>query len=137
MSIRATLHDSLADEITEKQHQANLRRAPCDEAPEQAEVVRILRLVEYVGDRTWVARTVSQALHGTRKFDGGQQITATTLTEFPESIRGKVISVPPLIWLTKEEAKILLGLGTASLVPTGPEGRRLLHKLKELVEDDL
>ena len=55
-----------------------------------SDIVRVLRLVEYVGPREWVEKTVQQSLHGTRTLEepgtgsSGARITAITLTEYPE-----------------------------------------------------
>lgn len=47
---------------------------------------RVLRLVEYCGPREWVEETVARSIHGTHFIDqrAGKQITAVTLTEYPE-----------------------------------------------------
>lgn len=47
--------------------------------------VRVLRLVEYEGPRSWVELTVARAIHGTHVFrpDGGR-VTGVTLDVFPE-----------------------------------------------------
>lgn len=50
--------------------------------------VRVIRIVEYVGEREWVEKTVANAVHGTRQF-GPQPyntVTAATLGDFPETI---------------------------------------------------
>jgi len=48
------------------------------------DIVRVLRVVEYVGTREWVEETVKRSLHGTRVVEGYGTITAATLGAFPE-----------------------------------------------------
>jgi len=51
------------------------------------DIVRVLRLVEYVGQRHLVEQTVARSIHGTwPKTDAGLRITAVTIGEFPESL---------------------------------------------------
>jgi len=45
--------------------------------------VRVLRIIEYVGDREWVERTVSKSIHGKRTYKDNT-ITAVTVNEYPE-----------------------------------------------------
>ena len=52
-------------------------------APTQ-DTVRVLRLVEYTGNRSWVEEAVKSAIHGTKTIPGKGKITAVTLNEFPE-----------------------------------------------------
>jgi hypothetical protein len=47
------------------------------------DIVRVLRLVEYVGERGWVESSVTNAVHGTKVMPKGR-ITAVTLHEYPE-----------------------------------------------------
>jgi hypothetical protein len=44
--------------------------------------VRVLRVIEYEGERQWVEKTVEQSLHGRKQMALGT-ITAVTLYEFP------------------------------------------------------
>lgn len=48
--------------------------------------VRVLRIVEYIGDRKWVEDTVTRAIHGTRIVGAGRRISAVTLHEYPEAL---------------------------------------------------
>jgi hypothetical protein len=57
--------------------------------------IRVIRIIEYVGPREWVERTVADSIHGTLRvgrvgfsiqIPDDAQITAVTLGEFPESI---------------------------------------------------
>lgn len=58
------------------------------------DIVRVIRIVEYVGPRSAVERQIEGSLHGTKKGiygpNGAVQITAVTLGLFPEII-GKVV----------------------------------------------
>jgi hypothetical protein len=66
--------------------------------------IRVIRIIEYVGPREWVERTVAKSIHGTREFPGprrlyhderepGGKITAITLGDFPESL-AEAVGVP-------------------------------------------
>lgn len=45
--------------------------------------VRVLRVVEYIGTREWVERTVARSLHGTMVLKDGE-IRAATVGAYPE-----------------------------------------------------
>lgn len=62
--------------------------------------VRVLRLIEYEGPRSWVESTVLRAIHGTRVIGpaNNQRITGVTLTQYPEVLsaaREQIIQDPP------------------------------------------
>ncbi len=46
--------------------------------------VRILRIIEYVGEREQVENTISHSIHGTKKMSNDLEIRAATIGEFPE-----------------------------------------------------
>jgi hypothetical protein len=48
-----------------------------------ADIVHVLRLVEYVGERSRVEEQIRKSVHGTRAGIQGVVITAQTLGEFP------------------------------------------------------
>jgi len=49
--------------------------------------VRLLRVIEYEGERAWVERTVKNSIHGERTFGGENIIRATTIgSGFPTII---------------------------------------------------
>lgn len=54
------------------------------------DIVRVLRLIEYVGPRHLVEEQVRESIHGTRygirDEAGSVQITGVTIGEFPESL---------------------------------------------------
>lgn len=55
------------------------------------EQVRVLRLLEYVGDRRWVESQIRRSIHGEQVFysndeHGGGVIRAVSLNEFPEIV---------------------------------------------------
>lgn len=54
------------------------------------EIVRVLRVVEYIGPRDWVERTIAKSIHGTKFIDDGKMISAATIGEFPEILNKEV-----------------------------------------------
>lgn len=51
-----------------------------------SDIVRVLRLIEYKGPRSWVEQTLKRSLHyrsGT-SAEGAYEITGVTLTQYPE-----------------------------------------------------
>lgn len=50
------------------------------------DIVRIFRVLQYVGERRWVEETLRLSQHGTRSFSGKGVIFATTIGEFPEVV---------------------------------------------------
>lgn len=50
------------------------------------DIVRVLRIVEYVGPRDWVEHTVKNAIHGEKSCGIGKTIRATTLGVYPDLI---------------------------------------------------
>lgn len=51
------------------------------------DIVRILRIVEYIGPREAIEKQIENSIHGTRRFDhrlGPVTINAVTIGEFPE-----------------------------------------------------
>jgi hypothetical protein len=49
--------------------------------------VRVLRVIEYVGDRSWVEQEVARSIHGTKVIDGKYgkgEIRAATIGVYPE-----------------------------------------------------
>lgn len=51
------------------------------------EIVRVLRIVEYVGPRDWVEKTVQESIHGTKHLGEMKSIRAATIGEFPEILK--------------------------------------------------
>jgi hypothetical protein len=51
-----------------------------------ADIVRVTRIIQYVGEREWVEKTVSNSVHGTKVLPNGCLINAVTLNEFPEAL---------------------------------------------------
>jgi len=51
-------------------------------APE--DVVRVLRVIEYVGPRSWVEATMAHAIKGTLAVAEGKRICAVTIGDYPE-----------------------------------------------------
>lgn len=50
------------------------------------EIVRVLRVLQYIGTREWVEATVRQSVHGRKEVCLGCYIEGTTITPFPEYI---------------------------------------------------
>jgi hypothetical protein len=50
----------------------------------KTEQVRVLRIIEYVGEREWVEQTVLRAIQNTKVVKPNCTITAVTLTQYPE-----------------------------------------------------
>lgn len=53
-----------------------------------ADQIRVLRLIEFLGDREFVEHQVAASIHGTKLAHNGRvQITVTTInSEFPEVV---------------------------------------------------
>ena len=51
------------------------------------DIVRVLRIIEYIGPRSEIEKVMTRSLHGTKEFRheaGDVTIRAATLGEFPE-----------------------------------------------------
>lgn len=51
------------------------------------DIVRVLRIIEYIGPREMIEKQIANSIHGTRRFDtrlGPVAINAATIGEFPE-----------------------------------------------------
>lgn len=50
------------------------------------DVIRVLRIIEYVGPRAWVEKTINKSIHATKIFhiDPSCKISAATIGTFPE-----------------------------------------------------
>jgi hypothetical protein len=57
------------------------------------EKVRVLRLIEYIGDREWVEETLSRSLKGTHFITKDRIIRCATLGDFPELIDDSNVSI--------------------------------------------
>lgn len=51
------------------------------------DIVRVLRVIEYVGPRDWVEATVARAVHGEKEVGPGRYIRAATLDQYPEILK--------------------------------------------------
>ena len=60
------------------------------------DIVRVLRIVEYVGPRDWVEETVRRSLNYRygRDAKGKWSITAATITQFPEILEAAKAAPP-------------------------------------------
>ena len=50
----------------------------------EPEIVRVLRVIEYVGPRAVVEVQIGLFLHGTKRLPNGLSISAATIGEYPE-----------------------------------------------------
>lgn len=48
------------------------------------DIIRVLRVIEYVGKRSWVEDTVAKAIHGTKVIGPYGEIRAATIGTYPE-----------------------------------------------------
>ena len=48
------------------------------------EIVRVLRVYEFVGPRVWVELTVERSIHGTKEVGPGRFIRGATIGDYPE-----------------------------------------------------
>jgi len=48
------------------------------------DIVRVLRVVEYVGYRDWVEKNVAASIHGTKVINEDCSIRAATVGDYPE-----------------------------------------------------
>lgn len=51
------------------------------------DIIRVLRIIEYVGPRDLVEEQIKQSVHGTKIVRDRIAITATTLGTFPEILK--------------------------------------------------
>jgi hypothetical protein len=59
------------------------------------DLVRVLRVVEYIGPRRRVEQTVAGSIHGTKEAGGGLTIRAATIGEYPEILGNEVVKIDP------------------------------------------
>ena len=56
------------------------------------DIIRVLRIVEYVGPRKATEKQISESLHGSRYIQStGVTITSTTLGTYPEIVSNTVV----------------------------------------------
>jgi hypothetical protein len=48
------------------------------------DIVRVIRIIEYVGPRGKIETQIANSLHGTKDWGNGIRISAATIGEFPE-----------------------------------------------------
>lgn len=53
------------------------------------DIVRVLRIYEIKGPRSWVEDVVQRSIQGTKIIDTGKSITGVTIHPFPEIIKPK------------------------------------------------
>lgn len=60
-------------------------------AGKHEDLVRVLRIIEIIGDRRWVESTLARSITGRRDYTERNSITVVTLTQYPEILH----EVPP------------------------------------------
>lgn len=63
--------------------------------------VRVLRVIEYVGPRSWVENIVTRSIHGTKECGRDRFIHAATLGTYPEILSPTPTNAPP--WTVKHD----------------------------------
>lgn len=58
------------------------------------DIIRVLRVIEYVGPRSRVEETVSNSIHGEKHF-GGLTIRAAVIGEYPEILQHEIAKIDP------------------------------------------
>ena len=51
------------------------------------DIVRVLRIIEYVGPRSWVESTIAGSIHGTKNYGDTTRINAATIGAYPEILK--------------------------------------------------
>ena len=52
-----------------------------------SDIIRIMRIIEYVGTREKVEETINNSIHGTKIFSDDLQISVSTIGSFPEILK--------------------------------------------------
>lgn len=52
-----------------------------------SDIIRIMRIIEYVGTREKVEETINKSIHGTKFFSDDLQISVSTIGSFPEILK--------------------------------------------------
>lgn len=55
------------------------------------DIVRVIRIIEYVGPRGKIETQIANSLHGTKDWGNGVRISAATIGEFPEIIERALV----------------------------------------------
>lgn len=82
-------------------------------------LVRVLRIIEYVGPREWVEETVINSINGTKIVNINCMIRAATIGSYPE-ILSPVVKDEERTYFTQEELS-KIELSGWNFLPTGPE----------------
>ena len=54
------------------------------------DIIRVIRIIEYVGPRSKVEENVRQSIHGVKDCPNGLKITAVTLGEYPDVLASRL-----------------------------------------------
>jgi hypothetical protein len=52
--------------------------------------IRVLRVIEYTGDREWIEKTLEKSLHGTWRLPNGGEIRSSIIGDFAEIVPKEV-----------------------------------------------
>lgn len=58
-----------------------------------SKLIRVLRVIEYVGDRQWVEDTVAKSIHGTKQITPTRSIRASTIGTYPDYFTTTTVEV--------------------------------------------
>lgn len=67
-----------------------------------SDIIRVVRIIEYIGPRELVEPAVEDSIHGVKKLPGGLQITVATIGPYPE-ILFKGLKLSSAEWLSRPE----------------------------------
>ena len=66
--------------------------------------IRVLRVVEYIGQRKWVEETIARSIKGTKIVSGFGQIRAATIGDYPELLsEAKIMQDESMLGVYPEE----------------------------------
>ena len=57
------------------------------------DIVRVLRIIEYVGPRSQVERTIAHSIHGTKSLGEDYSIRAATIGTYPDILDEETTTV--------------------------------------------
>lgn len=52
----------------------------------EEDTIKVLRIIEYVGKRSWVEKTVANSINGTKIIPKCGRISAATIGDYPECL---------------------------------------------------
>jgi hypothetical protein len=61
------------------------------------DIIRVLRVIEYIGPRSKVEKQVANSLHGTKEPGNGVIIRAATIGAYPEVLKSEGSPIEPFV----------------------------------------